>query len=158
MKCNEALLLMDLVLDSQSTHEEEQLFRFHINGCSTCRKTMQLNRSISEKVADLEEPDPPSDLMDMVQARLASGNYDQSSLVNKKHFRAPVWRIAAVIPFAAALVFLLQNFTGENSSNYGNGTIAVETASVDATVQETALRYTPAPVVAYSRPSSVSTF
>ncbi|MCK5785400.1 MAG: zf-HC2 domain-containing protein [Candidatus Sabulitectum sp.] len=156
MKCNEALILMDLVIDSRATHEEEQLLRFHLNGCSSCRKTMQLNRSISKKIKELEEVDPPDDVMDKIQARLASGNYDRSPMGESGRFRFPVWRIAAVIPFAAALVFFLQNFTGENSTENVNSTAVLETAGT--TIQETALVYAPAPVVAYSRPSSVSTF
>ncbi len=150
MKCSEALILMDAVLDGESTPEEEQLLRFHVNGCSSCRKTILLNRSISDKVKDLEEPDPPSDLMEMVQAKLASGNYDKSPITDRSRFKLPVWRIAAVIPFAAALVFFLQNITGGNTSSY-------ESTSIE-TIQETATLYAPAPVVAYSRPSSVSTF
>ena len=156
MKCNEALVLMDLVIDSRATHEEEQLLRFHLNGCSSCRKTMQLNRSISEKIKKLEEADPPDDLMDKIQARLASGNFDLSPMGGTRRFKFPAWRIAAVIPFAAALVFFLQSFTGENTPENVNGTAALETAGT--TIQETAFVYAPAPVIAYSRPSSVSTF
>ncbi|MCD4708907.1 MAG: zf-HC2 domain-containing protein [Candidatus Sabulitectum sp.] len=152
MKCNEALFLMDTVLDDESTPEEEQLLRFHLNGCSACRKTMSFNRSISEKVKNLEEPDPPFNLMETVQARLASGNFDRSPIASRARFKLPVWRIAAIIPFAAALVFFLQNFTGEHTSSYGN--TGMETAAV----QETVMQFAPAPIVAYSRPSSVSTF
>ncbi len=151
MKCNEALLLMDSVLDGEATAEEEQLLRFHVNGCMECRKISLLNRSISEKVTNLEEPEVPSDLLDKIQLRLASGNYDHSPILEAKRFKFPAWRIAAVIPFAAALVFLLQNYSGENSNSYGN---SVNTASAGETVTQ----YAPAPVVAYSRPSSVSTF
>ncbi len=151
MKCNEALLLMDSVLDGEATAEEEQLLRFHVNGCLECRKTLLLNRSISEKITELEEPEVPSDLLDKIQLRLSSENYDHSPVVTKKSFRFPTWRIAAVIPFAAALVFLLQNFAGDNSNSYGN---TVNTASA----RETDTQYAPTPVVAYSRPSSVSTF
>lgn len=152
MKCNEALLLMNTVLDGESTPEEEQLLRFHVNGCPSCRKTLLFYRSISEEVKNLEEPDPPNDLMEMVQTKLASGNYDKSPLPRKNHFKLPVWRIAAVIPFAAALVFFLQNFTGGNTSNY------VNTGAETTAAHETVMQYTPAPIVAYSRPSSVSTF
>ncbi len=152
MKCNEALLLMDSLLDGEATAREEQLLRFHVNGCPACRRAMMLNRSISENINNLEEPEPPADLMDMVFRRLASGNYDQSPVTNKKRSRLPVWRIAAVVPFAAALVLILQNFAVEDPSNYGNRTVKT------VTVQENTTQYAPAPVVAYSRPSSVSTF
>ncbi|MCK5131824.1 MAG: zf-HC2 domain-containing protein [Candidatus Sabulitectum sp.] len=152
MKCNEALFLMDSLLDGEATPEEEQMLRFHINGCPSCRKTMLLNRSIGENMKNLEEPDPPADLMDMVLQRLASGDYDKSPMADSNRFKLPAWRIAAAIPFAAALVLILQNFTGENPSDYGNNTIET------ATLEETVTQYAPAPVVAYSRPSSVSTF
>ncbi len=151
MKCNEALLLIDIVLDKEASPEEEQLLRFHVNGCTSCKEAFLLSKSISEKISGLEEPEPPSDLMDIIQRRLSTGDYDMSPLKEEKPFKLPVWRIAAVIPFAAALVFFLHNFSGEDTSNYGG-------SNETAIAQEPAILYTPAPVVAYSRPSSVSTF
>ncbi len=151
MKCNEALLLIDIVIDKEASPEEEQLLRFHVNGCTSCKRALLLSKSISEKVGALEEPEPPSDLMHSIQRRLSSGDYDMSPLRENKRFRLPVWRIAAVIPFAAALVFFLHNFSGEEASTYAS-------SNETAIAQEPATLYAPAPVVAYSRPSSVSTF
>lgn len=151
MKCNEALVLMDLVLDKEASPEEEQLLRFHVNGCTSCKRAFLLSKSISEKVRDLEEPEPPSDLIDIIHRRLSAGDYDMSPLKEKERFKLPVWRIAAVIPFAAALVFFLNSFSGEETSNYGD-------INETAIAQEPATLYAPAPVIAYSRPSSVSTF
>lgn len=154
MKCNDALLLIDYSLDGESTPEQDQLLRFHLNGCPSCQRTMLLNRTLSEKVKELEEPMPPADLTEMVLARLASGNYDKSPIKPKKgnFAKLSAWRIAAVIPFAAALVFLLQNVSGEQTPTYGSTTIETTSSEADIT------QYAPAPVVAYSRPSSVSTF
>lgn len=157
MKCREALLLMDSVLDGEATPEDEQLLRFHINGCSSCRKIMSFNESIREQLKKIEEPEPPSNLMEMVRKRLHSGDYVQSPLENRKmnesRFKLTTWtRFAAIIPFAAALIFILHNFNSDDSSNYGNGSF--ETVRIE----ETETRYTPVPIVAYSRPSSVSTF
>ncbi|MCK5840778.1 MAG: zf-HC2 domain-containing protein [Candidatus Sabulitectum sp.] len=159
MKCNEALLLMDSVLDGEATPEDEQLLRFHINGCPSCRKIMSFNESITEEMKKIEEPEPPSDLMEMVRKRLSAGDYVQSPLENKNkkkngnRFKIIAWsRFAAVIPFAAALILILHNFNGEDSSNYGNGSFEA------VHIEKTETRYTPVPIVAYSRPSSVSTF
>ncbi len=154
MKCNEALLLIDSVIDGESTPEQDQLLRFHLNGCTSCRKVMLLNKTIAEKVKELDEPMPPVNLTDIVRARLTSGNFDKSPIHKKTPGlkKLSAWRVAAVIPFAAALVFLLQNFSGEHASSFG--ATRVEPASSEVTDTQ----YTPAPIVAYSRPSSVSTF
>ncbi|MCK5036734.1 MAG: zf-HC2 domain-containing protein [Candidatus Sabulitectum sp.] len=159
MKCKEALLLMDSVLDGEATPEDEQLLGFHINGCPSCRKIMSFNESITEQLKRIEEPEPPSDLMEMVRKRLYSGDYVQSPLENKNkkkngsRFRISAWtRFAAVIPFAAALVLILHNFNGEDSSSYGNGSFEA------VHIEKAETRYAPVPIVAYSRPSSVSTF
>jgi predicted anti-sigma-YlaC factor YlaD len=152
MNCNEALILMDLVLDGEAAQEEEQLLQFHVKGCDSCRRSFQLNMSISKRVKELEEPVPDSYMMDMIRQRLLSGNYNQSSLPGSKGSRYPVWRIAAVVPFAAALLLFIHNVNGGHSRNYG------ARAAKDAAVQSTAVHYTPAPVVAYSRSSSVTTF
>ena len=152
MKCNDALILIDSVFDGEASPEEEQLLRFHVNGCQACRKIMLANKSIRKQLSEIEEPDVPSDLMSRVHQRLASGNYDRSPLKEKSRFKLPIWRIAAVIPFAAALVFILQSAGSENSANYRNRT--TETTRVE----ETDVQYAPVPVIAYSRPSSVSTF
>ncbi len=152
MKCKNALLLMDSVIDNQCTPEENQLFRFHINGCASCEKIYHYNKSISQQVKKIVEPEPSADLLESIQRRLASGNYDSSTLSPQKKFHLPSWKIAAVIPFAAALVLILQNFTGPDESHLrGN---SMETISI----QKNDIQYAPAPVVAYSRPSSVSTF
>lgn len=140
---------MDMVLDGAAAPEEEQILRFHLNGCPSCRRAMLLNRSISEKLAVLEEIEPPVNLLEEVSARIASGNYDRSPI--KKH-RAILsgWKVAAVIPFAAAALILFQSAgRGKEPSSLG------EQQALSA--EETVI-YAPAPVMAYTRPSSVTTF
>jgi predicted anti-sigma-YlaC factor YlaD len=152
MTCHEAALLMNTVLDGEASPDEDQLLQFHINGCSSCRRTMLLNKSLSLNVKCLDEPEPPCDIIEKVRARLNSGNYDKSPIEKQSRKLIPVWRIAALIPFAAALLLLIQNFTGDHISNYRDTDL--EAASSGEALTE----YTPVPVVAYSRPSSVSTF
>ncbi len=152
MNCNEALVLIDAVIDRETTPEEEQLLQFHVNGCESCRKALHLSRSISSHVKNLEEPVPDSSLLETVQVRLSSGNYDKSPLSAGKPARRPFWRIAAVIPFAAALVLFIHATDHRNSTDYTGRSIEAKTAG------NTTIHYAPAPVVAYSRPSSVSTF
>jgi hypothetical protein len=152
MNCNEALVLIDSVIDEEATPEEEQLLQFHVNGCDSCRRTLFLSRSVSSSVKNLEEPVPSPGLLETVQMRLSSGNYDQSPLSGRKTGRRPFWRIAAVVPFAAALVLFIHGVDRRNSADFAG-------RSIEATVvKNTTIHYAPAPVVAYSRPSSVSTF
>ena len=148
MKCEEALLLIDAVLDGEADHEEEQLLRFHLNGCASCRRVMLFNRSISGKVAELDEPDPPEGLLEAVSARLASGSYDRSPLPGHSKFFSG-WKIAAVIPFAAAALLLVRGGSADDPPRLAEQAPAVAEETVD---------YTPAPMMAYSRPSSVTTF
>lgn len=148
MKCEEALLLINAVLDGEADHEEEQLLRFHLNGCASCRKVMLVNRAISTGVSELGEPDPPEDLLQAVNERLASGDYDRSPLRNSPRTFTG-WKIAAAIPFAAAALLLVRSVSGGDPSR-----LAEQTPSAS----EETVNYTPAPVMAYSRPSSVTTF
>ncbi|HPF32764.1 MAG TPA: zf-HC2 domain-containing protein [Candidatus Sabulitectum sp.] len=147
MKCEDALLLMDLVIDGEAGPEDEQLLRFHINGCPSCRKAMLISQSISQAVDGLEEPQPPDDLLQAVTARLASGNYDRSPIRPKRFLPGP-WKAAAVLPFAAAAILLFHGGSSEDPGVLADGQPALE---------ET-VNYTPAPVMAYSRPSSVTSF
>lgn len=147
MKCEDALVLIDLVIDGEAGPEDEQLLRFHINGCPSCRKAMLISQSISQAVDALEEPEPPDDLLQSVAARLASGNYDRSPIRPRRFLPGP-WKAAAVLPFAAAAILLIHGGSGED---------AVVLAEGQPTLEET-VNYTPAPVMAYSRPSSVTSF
>ena len=152
MKCTEAKILIDSVLDGEASFREEQVLRFHLNGCSDCRRILLMNKVISKSVKELHEPSPPEELMDMVKARLKTGNYDNSPLKQKKQFfNSNRWRIAAVIPFAATLFFIYQTMQNEHS------TPTFAASSVE-TVSAPVIEYTPAPVIAYTRPSSISTF
>ena len=152
MKCSEAKILIDSVLDGEASFKEEQILRFHLNGCSDCRRVMLMNQAISKNVKELHEPSPPEDLMDIVKARLKSGNYDKTPLLQKKQFLSSNrWRVAAVIPFAATLFFIYQTMQNEHSGS-------TYTASPIEAISTPEIQYAPAPVVAYTRPSSISTF
>ncbi len=148
MKCEEALLLMDSILDGEADPEQEQLLRFHLNGCFSCRKAMLLNSSISSEVAALDEPIPPEGIYHAVMDRIASGDYDRSPLKGSSR-SFPLWKAAAVIPFAAAALLLLHGGSGAESSRLADQPVVTSEETVS---------YTPAPVMAYSRPSSVTTF
>lgn len=147
MKCEDALVLIDLVIDGEAGPEDEQLLRFHINGCPSCRKAMLISQSISQAVDGLEEPEPTDDLLQSVAARLASGNYDRSPIRPRRFLPGP-WKAAAVLPFAAAAILLFHGGSREDAGVLAEGQPALE---------ET-VNYTPAPVMAYSRPSSVTSF
>ncbi len=153
MKCADALALMNSVIDNEATPEQEQVLRFHLNGCPECRKAMLVNRGLSEAMAGLGEPDPPGNLLESVMARLDSGTYDRSPMAGPARGFSRRWKIAAVLPFAAAALF----FFSSHSSGNGSSPLSDQpaTASEQASPSD---QYAPAPVMAYSRPSSVTTF
>lgn len=147
MKCSDALNLINAVLDGEVTPQEADLLRFHLNGCETCARAMEISSAISGGIEDLQEPDPPEDLLEKVKARLAENNYDQTP-VKRGIFHSPSWKIAAVLPFAAAALLL---WGGQGNNPVSRKPMASNSGSE-------IMRYTPAPVVAYSRPTSVTTF
>lgn len=152
MKCGEAILLMNAVMDREATPEEEQRLRFHLNGCASCRRTMLMNRAISRGACELQEPDPPADILERVKSRIDNGDYDSSPLKRPFQFKGHQWKIAALIPFAAAALLLFGNMTRNSGTHLPNSSIASVQLEDDQVV------YTPTPVVAYSRPSSVTSF
>lgn len=150
MKCEDALVLMNAVLDGEAGPDGDQILRFHLNGCPECRKAMLINRSISEGIKELQEPEPSADLLDSVLARLENGSYDNSPLGRRSSRFMGYWKIAAAIPFAAAALLLFHG--GESGKDQPS------LAEHPSMVSEETVNYTPAPVMAYSRPSSVTTF
>lgn len=153
MKCADALSLMNAVLDNEATPEQEQVLRFHLNGCPSCRKAMLVNRDISETMAGIGEPEPPENLLESVMARLDSGSFDRSPIARPSTGFSRRWKIAAVLPFAAAALFFFSNHSSGNGSNRLADQPAGQTELHSPSDQ-----YAPAPVMAYSRPSSVTTF
>ncbi len=151
MNCTDALKLIDLAVDGEATKEQRNVLAFHLNGCPSCRKAMTVTEAISRETGNLEEPSPPENLLEHVMARVESGNYDKSPL-SKTAIPQITWKIAAAIPFVAAAVLILGNLNGSTQSPVIASSKTVKTESYNEDI------YTPAPVVAYSRPSSVTTF
>ncbi len=149
MKCNDALVLMDKVLDGRSGPEEEQVLHFHISGCRSCKRTMQMNRDISKVFREISRPEPPADLEERVRARLAALESRP-----RPRFRR---RYAFALPFVAALLIALGLTLGGGSGQIQN--------TIDSAVDKAAdvgepwkHDVTTPPLTAYIRPASLVTF
>jgi anti-sigma factor RsiW len=152
MNCRRALELMDCVLDGSASREEEQMLHFHLSGCPGCKRAMQMNRDISSVCRQIPRPQPPADLEARIRARLAAMPEEKPS----KPFRR--YRIAIVLPFAAALLIAIGLAAGGRSSTAA--TDAVEAVRKVAVATQGAAKYsiTTPPLAAYARPANLISF
>lgn len=149
MRCKDALLLMDKVIDGRSTPFEEQMLHFHTSGCRACKRTMMMNRDISRVFREISRPEPPADLEERVRASLAASTATGSR-------RRPTLRYAVALPFVAALLIAL-------GLSLGGGTHMQETlvAAVDKAEDAGGSWKRPVttpPLTAYIRPTGLVTF
>lgn len=145
MKCTEALELISLSIDGETDARQESMLRFHLNGCSECRRALEMSRALSGAVSSLPDFTPPPDLEAAVRSRLELRNYDMSPLKAHVSSRFVLLRRAAVIiPFAAMLVFAAKVFMPP-----------VAPVSHAGASEEL---YTPMPPSAYTRPVTLTTF
>jgi anti-sigma factor RsiW len=145
MKCSEALELISLTIDGEADSKQERMLRFHINGCASCRRALEMSRTISMAVASLPDPQPSADLENLVRARLEFQDYDTSPLENPRRFLL-LRRAAVVLPFAATLVIAARVFIPSVSPDTAAASEAVE------------VQYIPLPASAYTRPVTLTTF
>lgn len=154
MKCEKALKLVDLVLDGEASESEEHMLHFHISGCPSCRRALEMGRDFSAVMRQISRPGPPPDLEERVRARLAGMKPPRRRLTG-----LPLWsRLAVVIPFAAALLLII---------GLGSGGTETVDPVMESAIQpdksmlaETSLKRavsTP-PLAAYARPASLVTF
>jgi len=145
MKCSEALELISLSIDGETDARQESMLRFHLNGCTDCRRALEISRALSGAVASLPDFTPPHNLEAAVRSRLSLRDYDTSPLKARAGSRFVLLRRAAVIiPFAAMLVFAARIFMPP-----------VAPVSPSGNSEE---QYTPIPPSAYTRPVTLTTF
>ena len=73
MNCRSASRLIDRIVDGVATEHERNLLRFHINGCSDCRRRLELTRDISRVMKSISSPHPPANLESSVRRMLETG-------------------------------------------------------------------------------------
>lgn len=145
MKCSEALELISVSIDGETDARQESMLRFHLNGCTDCRRALEFSRALSGAVASLPDFTPPPNLEAAVRSRLSQSDYDASPLKARAGSRFVLLRRAAVIiPFAATLIFAARVFIP-----------TVTPVSSSGSSEE---QYTPIPPSAYTRPVTLTTF
>lgn len=150
MKCKDALLLMDKVIDGCSTPTEEQMLHFHTSGCRACKRTMMMNRDISRVFRQISRPEPPADLEERVRARLAAA----ASIGSR---RRPPLRYAVALPFVAALLIALGLSLGRGGTRMQE-TLVAEVDKAEDTGDSWKRPVTTPPLTAYIRPAGLVTF
>lgn len=143
MKCSEALELISLSIDGETDSRQENMLRFHLNGCSECRRAFMASKAISRAVAALPDHEPPLSLEAAVRARLEFNDFDTSPLASRSRFSA-LRRAAVIIPFAATLILAAKVF--------------MPTPSAQPVAGQQEEQYIPIPPSAYTRPVTLTTF
>lgn len=99
MNCSKARKIISLVLDGEATMQQKRLLDFHLMGCSSCRRALEMSRDIARVARSLPAPVPPEDLETQVRQMLDGGS--------DRH-RPASRRLSAMltIPAAAAILIL----------------------------------------------------
>jgi len=99
MICSKAQMIISLVLDGEATRQQKRLLDFHLMGCSSCRRTMEMSMDISRIARDLPSPVPPDDLESRVRRMLSNGS-DRNLTAGRKR------SAMLTLPAAAAILIL----------------------------------------------------
>lgn len=105
MNCRQARLLISRRVDGDLSPAEEHLLDFHLLGCSSCRRAMDMTRDMSELMRGLGHPEVPEQLERRIleRVRLSSA----SSAPGAGRSRSGVKRIALLLPPVAAAFLLV---------------------------------------------------
>jgi anti-sigma factor RsiW len=99
MNCTKAQKLISLVLDGEATRQQKRLLDFHLMGCISCRRKLEMSMDISRLARTLPAPVPPEDLENQVRRMLRSGS-DLNRSDARKH------SVLLTLPAAAAILLL----------------------------------------------------
>lgn len=102
MNCSRAQRYISLLLDGEATVQQRRLLDFHLMGCISCRRSLEMSRDISRMTRNLQAPAPPEDLEDRVRRMIADGSDRRSSSQRRR---------SAVITIPAAAAILILVFT-----------------------------------------------
>lgn len=72
MTCDAYQKLLSAWLDRELSGFEEQALCAHLDHCPLCRATWQATRHLQERVDNLQEPEPPPELWERIERKLAS--------------------------------------------------------------------------------------
>ncbi|NLP06546.1 hypothetical protein GX411_11450 [Candidatus Fermentibacteria bacterium] len=154
MNCEKALKLIDLVLDGEVSESEEHMLHFHIAGCSSCRRALEMGRDFSAVMRQISRPEPPADLEKRVRERLA-----RMKPARRRIPGLPLWsRIAVVIPFAAALLLIIGLGSGGTGTDDSVPEAAVQPDKSVATETSAKRAISTPPMASYVRPASLVAF
>ncbi len=156
MNCSNALRIISLVIDGESAEYQKRLLDFHLLGCSSCRKAMNISRDISEIARNLPSPTPPEDLENNIREMLQSSK----DISHSEHrFNSVFLAIPAV---AALLIFTISilPLSGDQESitetdNIGMAVYESKNADIRLS-SKSGIR--PAPLSDYSRQVSLISF
>ena len=101
MNCSKALKIISLVIDGEAGISQRRLLDFHLLGCASCRKAMNMSRDISRISRNLPIPAVPANLETSIREILHTG----SDIKRSEHrFRSAFLALPAA---AALLIFAI---------------------------------------------------
>ena len=105
MNCRKALELISRRVDGDLQPWEEHLLDFHLMGCASCRRALELTKDISGMVRSLDHPDVPEGFAEQVleRVRAAETTGDGGSAGS---FWRTARRLALALPPVAAVLLL----------------------------------------------------
>ena len=156
MNCSNALRIISLVIDREASEYQKRLLDFHLMGCGSCRKAMNMSRDISEIARNLPAPTPPSDLEKNIREMLQA-NADIRHSEHRFHVA-----FLAVPAVAALLIFTITILPLSGDQNSINEPVSIGMAAYESKSGENRLSsksgIRTAPLSEYSRQASLISF
>ncbi|MFO8183574.1 MAG: zf-HC2 domain-containing protein [Candidatus Aegiribacteria sp.] len=156
MNCSRAQRLISLVIDGQATRQQKRLLDFHLMGCSSCRRAMEMSRDISRVARTLQSPPPPEDLEKRVRRMLDSGADRVHYLHRRRSAFLTIPAAAAILILAIALLPL--SSPEEPLRNSSSPALAVHDSKGIETRVPSKSGVRTVPLSAYSRQASLISF
>ena len=156
MNCSNALKIISLVIDGEAAEYQKRLLDFHLMGCSSCRKSLDMCRDISEIAGNLPAPSPPANLEKNIRKMLKT----KADISHSDHrFRSAflaVPAIAALLIFAFTILPLSSNH--ESVTEPAGINMAVYQSKIDNIQISSKSGIRTAPLSEYSRQASLISF
>ncbi len=156
MNCSNALRIISLIIDGEAAEYQKRLLDFHLMGCGSCRKALNMCRDISEIARKLPAPPPPADLEKKVREMLHTTVDIRHSEHRLRSAFLAVPAVAAILIFALTILPL----SGDQESitePAGIGIAAIESKNADIRLSSKSGIRT-APLSEYSRQASLISF
>jgi anti-sigma factor RsiW len=88
MTCDTYQELLSARLDGELSGFEEQALCDHLDRCPLCQATWQAMRRLQERIDGLLEPEPPPELWERIERKLASAQVPQEEWIVTARGRA----------------------------------------------------------------------